>query len=332
MDVENITNPCIWGTMKISKTIKANCAVLLAIDTIPTLLTIVLNIIFMTTLIKTKSLHIPSNVFLGALCFSDILVGIIVQPIFIAYQIAIVANYEPYLLRVLLRYSVIVVSGLSFIFVSFVTADRYFAICHPFQYKQKASCRLHLAIAFIGGVSYTTIVAVMLIERNYHFEGIVLLYMLLSFVGMIVSYARIHKVAAKKRNAVISVGPITDEEVRKKISYKKKERSKTYIIAIILCFLILCYTPFAAMSIAAIIWRDKVCKSRETTVIASLWVTILTLVNSCINPLIYFVRSKEFRLAARSLFRVGKDDRVVSNNSNGSKSNTEEVSTNKSVQ
>ena len=317
-----IINPCIWGPLDTTKTIRISCTVLLATDIIPAVLTIVLNAVFITTLTKTRSLHTPSNVFLGAMCFSDILVGILVQPIFIGYQITIIANKESYLLRVSLRYSVIVVSGLSFIFASFVTADRYLAICRPFQYRQKASCKRHLTIAVVAGMCYTTIAAVMLIQRTYHFEGIVMCYLVFSFIGIIVSHVRIYKVVIKKRNVVINLGSITDGESKKEIIHERKERARTHIIGTILCFLILCYIPFAVMSAVAIIWRDQVCRSRETTVIASLWVGAFVLINSCINPILYFVMSNEFRSAARSIFYVCKRGSDVRNN-NESKSYTE---------
>lgn len=313
---DNISNACMWKVLEITNRIKISSAILIAIDVVPALLTVLLNVIFMVTLIKTRILHTPSNVFLGALCITDFLVGFIAQPIFIAYQFSIVTNSESHTLRVLLRYVVCVVSGLSFIFASFVTVDRYVAICHPFVYQQKATCKRYLAIASFAGICYTAIAAVALFRRNYPFEGLVMCYLILTFVGIIVSYTRIYRIALKKSRTGISMGTLNDEESQEKSNYEKKEKDKTYIIAIILFFLLLCYLPFAAMSIAAIIWRRKICKAREATLIASLWVGCLVLINSCINPIIYFIMCRELRTAARKIFLTRKENAELSRNRN----------------
>ena len=319
----NTSNPCDWEVLKITRNIKISSAVLVTVDIIPAILTILLNIVFMVTLIKTKSLQTPSNVFLGALCATDFLVGVTVQPIFISYQIAVLTNSETHSHRVSVRYSVVGVSGLSFIFASFVTIDRYFAICHPFQYRQKATCKRYIVISVIAGLCYTTIAALMLLQRNYHFEGIVVSYTWLTFIGIIVCYARIYRVAAKKRSAVINMGTINDEETRQARGYEKKERDKTNIIAIILGFILLCYTPFGMMSIAAVIWRNEVCSSREVATITALWVGLFVLINSCINPFIYFVLSGEFVAAAKRIFKGRKEDSEANNNN--TRSNTEKT-------
>lgn len=298
-----------------TSTLAISSAVLIALDIIPALLTILVNTVFMATLIKTKSLHVPSNVFLGALCMSDLLVGLVVQPTYIAYQISIVLKHESRSLRVMVRYSVRIISGLSFIFASFVTADRYFAICHPFQYRLQATCKRYLIMAALVCIFYCTISPFMLIRRNYFFEGFLIGLLLLAFFGIIASYTRIYRVASKKRRAVINMGTLSDQHSQRERRYEKKERDKIYIIAVILFFLLFCYTPFAVMSIAAITWRREVCIAKQATIIASLWAGCLVVINSCVNSVIYFVLSTEFKAAAKRIFNGHREIRDV-NSSN----------------
>ena len=297
----NNSTPCVWEIVEQTEKEMSNCIVLIAIDIIPAFLTIFLNVIFIVILIKTKSLHKPSNILLGALCISDILTGIIVQPIFIARNVAMTMNNTSNLLQKSFEYSYIIVCGLSFTFLFCVTIDRYIAICHPFQYQRKASCKRHLLIAVTAGLSYAVISVAALIMRCYHFGRIILSYMLISLFGIIASYLQIYRVAAKKRNAVINLGQIANQEVRKEVSCQKKERNKTYIIGVILCFCILCYMPYGTLYVIVMALRQQQCNTIRATLIVSRWFQILVLFNSCINPFIYFIMSSEFRTAAKYL-------------------------------
>ena len=289
---------CNWEILKQTERTKSNRVVLITTDIIPALTTILLNVIFIVTLIKTKSLHKPSNVFLGALCVSDILTGTIVQPIFIANNIAITMSNTSNLLQKSSEYSFTIVCGLSFTFLLLVTLDRYFAICHPFQYQRKASCKRHLVITVTVGLCYATISVATLIMRCYHIGRIILSYMLLGFFSILASYFQIYRVAAKKRNAVINLGQIANQEFRKGVSSQKKERNKAYMIGVILGFFVLCFMPYGTLYVILMAWPNQQCKTVEATLIAGLWFQILVLFNSCINPVIYFILSSEFRTAA----------------------------------
>ena len=297
------SDPCYWKDVKLTRTVAIHGAIIIALDIIPALLTITGNIIFITTLIKTRSLHVPSNVFLGALCLSDLLVGFIVQPIYLTFNVMLILNKDLHLIRIVSRYAVTVVSGLSFVFASFVTADRYIAICYPFTYGRNATCTRFMRLSIIAGFVYAVISAAVLIKRNNYFEAMFMLYAILTLVGIIVSYARIYRVILKRKRSVVTIGTLSDEE-SKEIENRKREKDKTYMIALILGFLILCYMPTFLMAIAAIIWKYELCTSHDSTATGSLWVAFFVLINSCINPLIYCVRSTEIRTAAKKIFYV----------------------------
>lgn len=295
------SDPCYWKDVKLTKTVAIHSMIIIALDIIPALLTIIGNIIFITTLIKTSSLHVPSNVFLGALCLSDLLVGFIVQPIYLTFNVMLILNKDLYVIRIVSRYAVAVVSGLSFVFASFVTADRYIAICHPFTYARSATCTRFMRTAVIAGFVYAVISAAVLMKRNYYFEAMFMLYAILTLIGIITSYARIYRVILKRKRSVITIGTFSDEESQE-MENRKREKDKTYMIALILGFLMLCYLPTFLMAIAAIIWKNDLCASHDSTATGSQWVAFFVLINSCINPLIYCVWSTEIRAAAKKIF------------------------------
>eukprot|EP00795_Rhopilema_esculentum_P006722 gene6722-12284_t len=69
--------------------------IILPIDVAVAVLTGLANCAFLIMLIKTKSLHKPSFVFLGALSTSDVLVGFVVQPLWIAdYSFRVTGNFN----------------------------------------------------------------------------------------------------------------------------------------------------------------------------------------------------------------------------------------------
>ena len=104
--------------------IKNNIIAFLIIDIFFTIMAIIGNSIFVITLIKKRSLHTPSNVLLGSLCFSDLIVAFIAQPIHLSFHIKMLidSSINATLLEVSIAAAQFCI-GLSFLFAIIVTFD-----------------------------------------------------------------------------------------------------------------------------------------------------------------------------------------------------------------
>ena len=116
-----------------------------ALDVLPIILTVVGNVVCLLTLLKTTSLHTPANVFIGALCLSDLFVGFVVQPLYISNKNAQM-DYDFSLVPVEFC-AYIIGTSCSFVIAMMISVDRYVAICHPFYYTRTANCKTNMVVA-----------------------------------------------------------------------------------------------------------------------------------------------------------------------------------------
>ena len=91
----------------------------------------------MLVILKTRELHSPSLMLLFSLAVSDLLVGLIGQPSFVAFKIAeILGNFKVYCtLRVIQFFFGWITCGVSFIILSGICIDRLLALTLHLRYQ-----------------------------------------------------------------------------------------------------------------------------------------------------------------------------------------------------
>ena len=101
------------------------------------LLTVSGNFIILRVIWKTQELHSPSFILLFCLAAADLLVGLICQPFFVAYQIAeLTDNFSAYcILRMIQNISGWITTGVSFGTLSGVSIDRLLALTLHLRYN-----------------------------------------------------------------------------------------------------------------------------------------------------------------------------------------------------
>ena len=121
-----------------------------------------------------------------------------------------------------------------------------------------------------------------------------------SFMAIVFSYVNIYRVIARQKRSVHAIGTIQGQEIAD-VSDRKKEKDKAFTIAIILGLFLVCYFPVLGLSLYTVLVDYEVCPT-EKIFVTYLWVNLLVLVNSSINPIVYFLRSKDIRKAAKRVF------------------------------
>ena len=278
-----------------------NTWIILSLDIIPAVLTIIGNAVFFATLLKTSSLHNPSNLLLGALCVTDLVVGFVCQPLFIA---VIVGPATPCCPPVTKAYNLIFgLSSLnSFICGLLITLDRYFAVFYPYKYREWANCRRYAIIAsviFVIFASYSTLKIPYFEKSRISFLIFDICLELTVIVAVLFIYAKIWRVVFNKSRAVVSVGRIRGRELHD-MKVKLNDRKRTLTVAIILLTFLACYTPLMVYYCLSLLFYLN--KMPKYTFSLGIWANFLALCNSCLNPLIYCARSSEIRNATIRLF------------------------------
>ena len=272
--------------------------IFLIIDIIVALLTIIGNTIFMVTLIRTRSLHRPSNILLGALCFSDLLVGFIAQPITISYFAFM--KFEQIVhgpLSTAYSGTRYLCTELSSLYVVLISLDRYAAVYYPYKYHSTATCKTHLCLVIVAAIIWTSFATSRIyLATNSTFE-IIRLSIATCFIFVIISSnVLIFKVILKHRRAISSQFDTNASDVQR----RRHERHVTFTMAVIIGVFFLCHLPYIGLYVYHFA-RGCFCWDSAFVYILNHWALFLVLLNSFLNPVVYYARSKEIRDAILQL-------------------------------
>lgn len=292
-------------------TVKTNVTIFIAIDSIVAFLTVVCNGIFLIALKKSRSLHTPTNILFGALSLSDLFVGLVVQPLWIFKFSYILANKDAssfdYPRFVITWFAIF----LSFVYIMSVSVDRYVAICSPFWYHAKATCKSHLYIA--AAILSSSIVLYSLGQLTFALGSPTAAgYTYYTFMGVSLVVTgfcnlRIFYVSKKQKKSIGTLESslknaenTQNAEGRRFAVRRIQENNKHTIIVVITTLFFACYLPFLVETV-----REKPVgfdnKSRSTLYMDNIWSDLFLLLNSLVNPVVYYARMQAFRKAVKNV-------------------------------
>ena len=261
------------------------------------------NILILYALCKASSLHSPSKAMLCSLALSDMGVGAIVQPLFVAYRWAQINGNLPKLCIVGITSHIegSHFSAVSFLTMTAISLDRLLALLLRLRYHSIVTLKrvlvLLLLIWLSGGLWASLWITN---QRMYALISIVLIP--ICFLITLFSYMKIY--FCLRRQAVqlgtetqpsttLNGGGATPSQIR----YRKSVISMFYLF----CAFILSYLPYLSHKILVGIlgWR---------TSMSALFSFGLTFVygNSSLNPVIYCWRITEVKLLVTGLLCAAK--------------------------
>ena len=267
------------------------------------------NLLIVITIGKSQQLRVPANILLGSLAVTDLLVGLITQPLFITWRLMLhypstICNSE--VVHSLYECFLHLCAGGSFLSLAYLSTDRFLAVSKPLHYRanvttsQAARNMVILWLAWIGIVvlRYSGIDE----ETNQTITSVI--------AGTLVIYlvaAQIALIVSVKRN---SIHDLLSEGNATIIASKREARIALTIVYIFLALLVF-LLPAVVVQIVLGFTSSNKSKTELNLAISAL------LINSSVNPLIYFWRGRDLRKAARLLFlgpttRAG-DSRLSSN-------------------
>ena len=269
------------------KTVVINCAV----NIVLALTSIIGNTLVLHAVWKTPSLRSPSMVLLCGLALSDLAVGGVAQPLFIAHDLIALYPQSGGPIHVLLFLNIynmlgFSLCGISLCTVSAISVDRLLAIQKSLQYPSIVTIprvtRLLVAI--------WTACVILASTQLWHQKSLVILMGTVICVCLCIStisHVRIYKTVRRHRNAIqIQVQAVGSNSGNyANMSGLKKSAFNAFIVFLVL---IVCYCPYLVVYIISSFYsiNDFLARSLASTIVFT---------NSSLNPFLYCWRLGEIR-------------------------------------
>ena len=249
--------------------------------------TVLLNALVMVAVKTKRRLQTNLNILLASLALTDLMVGVIVQPLHITTTVFHLQGKDPGdVCKVMSAFliSFLSFSAASLFHLALISVERYLAIKHTFIHRTVVTKRrLMVVTILIWSVIPLRVVLAHVRVFSLIFQGVIVILMVL-FQVLVYREARQHEKQILSNQVSL--------EARAKFEKEKKalKLTTTIILAIGLC-----YVPtFILVFISGGFMR-----SGASTLGSSFYhVSVLPMIfNSLLNPVIYTVRKKQFRIA-----------------------------------
>ena len=266
---------------------------------------VVLNSVTIHAIRKTSSASLTKNlrVLLLNLAFSDLSVGLVVQPIYIIHLTFLFESQEGDNLHIMDTLTWVIYIGIAFVCASILgvlalIVDRFLAVYLHLRYQEIVTPKRVVSILILSWV-ISTIASLFWIGQEYHdflviFINVFLATCLTTIALLqckIYSIVRRHKFQIRAQQ--VQGSKQTEDETRATFERQKSSvRSAFYIYLLLLA----CYLP----NIFITSLHEMLGKNFQ---ILDDYALTLVFVNSCLNPLIYCWKLRHVRRTIRMILR-----------------------------
>lgn len=278
------------------------------------LLAIAGNAVFLLTLSKTPALQTTANYFVASLAWADLCVGVFANPLYVALS-AFVTLQDIQRIKEAESFLWLLTTTAVTFSLCFVAIERYFAIVHPISYPAKITTTRLFVAATVMWI-FAVLFAAVSFYLTYH--ELTKLWITASVVTFLLPlailsfcYLRIYKTVKslseqKKRETTLeptagdSSPPVevADEE-------RLKNTKAAVTFAVISAIFVALFLPTLVVNFMGEIVKRQCHRIKLNT--AWFWVVTVSYTSSAINPLIYAIRMRDFRQAAKRLFSRSQD-------------------------
>ena len=256
------------------------------------------NTLILAALHKESSLHPPSKLLLRSLAITDLLVGIIVEPLNVVYLVSVKSKrwYICYNVYVALFIASYILCSVSLFVLTAISVDRLLALWLGLRYRQVVTLRsvyITVIVMWVLPIVATT---------SYIWNPqllLLLLYIHLSFCLSIIIFSYM-KIFFMLRHYQIQV-TVAQEQPRQAIPLNiARYRKAVYSALWVQVTLFICYLPFG---ITQAFTDLKSVRFSSSVYLAKTFSFTSVFLNSALNPLLYCWKIKEVRQAVKDAIR-----------------------------
>ena len=272
--------------------------VLLVLNTFLSITAFLGNTLILVALHKEYSLHPPSKLLLRSLAITDLLVGIIVEPLNVAYLMSVKSQRWDicFNVNVALLIASYILCAVSLLVLTAISVDRLLALWLGIRYRQVVTLRSVYITVIVMWV--LPIVATTSYIWNPQLLSL-LLYIHLSLCLSIIIFSYM-KIFFMLRHYQIQV-TVAQEQPRQAIPLNIARYRKAVYSALWVQFtLFICYLPFG---ITQALTDLKSVRFSSSVYLAKTFSFTFVFLNSALNPLLYCWKIKEVRQAVKDAIR-----------------------------
>lgn len=260
-------------------------------------LAVVGNSLILVSFVKNPSLISPSNVILVSLALSDLCVGLVVQPMYIAWRlnqvIFINENWRQDILFSMTAFLSAILCLFSLLTVTFLSVDRYLALRLHLRYNEFITERrmcLFLGLLCLGSVAICTVTLLFPTYDEFLGSSIAIG----CFVLNAVLYFKIYRVVQRHKRQIneLQLGRIPNTGLVNILRFRTSSLAMFYVYLILL----LCYLPYTSLAILFPLFKTN---TSVKTAFEVSWT--LVYLNSALNPVLYSWRLKGIRMAVKDV-------------------------------
>ena len=234
-----------------------------------------------------------SNILLACLATTDLMVGGVVQPLFTALLITIIHGVQTSG-SCTLEAATQLVSNLvcvaSLIHLVLISGERFLAMKRTYEYTAGLVTETRLLIASGLGWLLALILYIPLFIDKTVFYRLNNAFVAVCLATIVLCNITVLREVHRHEKGISSL-QVTEEARRKLL----KEKRAFKLTAIIFVMLFLCYMPFWSFKFISALHRNRM--STEMAYKCSFVTATFVMLNSLVNPLIYSVRVRKFRVA-----------------------------------
>ncbi|XP_078344889.1 melanocyte-stimulating hormone receptor-like [Oculina patagonica] len=243
------------------------------------LISIIGNTLVLAAILRTPSLRSPSMILLSSLAVSDLLVGLVVQPIYIGTRLA-----EDSSLNEAMERMAFALCGVSLLTMTAISVDRFLALHYHMRYPNLMTT--HRAMYISATLWFINlIISFGFWSMNFYYFAIsisIVIFLLISTVCYIVIYRIVRRHQLQIHLQLQVVENFNETRLR-----STKNAKNTFIYFIVM---ILCYSP-VVISLSILVISPHHWKNEWTLA------ETVAFMNSSINPILYCWRLGELRRA-----------------------------------
>ena len=245
---------------------------------------VVANFLITFVIYRKVGLQTPSNLLLGSLAVSDILVGLLVQPGYVAYRLVENQNgFVPCAIRMLFSIGFYNCYGVSFMTLCTISCERLIALLYHLRYRSIVNRqRVLKTVLFIWVVNI--LLKLLQWAHNHTFRGIHLSLWLASLFIAVATQCRIFYIIRHHQRQIQQLHSMTST------------RQMQIKLAINVASIIAIYCAFN-LPVLVITTSDQIVQRHIESYNVYSWAETTAFMTSTVNPLVCFWRVKTIRNA-----------------------------------
>ena len=263
-----------------------------------------------TAVVRTPSLHSPSNILLGCLSLTDFLTGLVVQPAVVVVSALMarsrddIANIEIHITNACTAFSfylffTTILSSMTLLNLTAISVDKYLALRLHLRYRELVTIQ-RVAIAEAVFLCGSITVAITMMFNQTQISAVIVgifgagICLPISFVAQMKVFVIVRQHERKIMEEIMLSSRLQGQQVTVTDIAKVKKNSRTVLL--VWAILFVCVSPIIGATIAFAVKGFTV----DVNIAFNISVTIM-FINSSINPFLYGRRISEVRQAVLRL-------------------------------